>query len=297
MAILNVGIKGANLVAVDGVYTFTVQFVNQTNNALLNDARFPQNQIFNSVTPPTELEVEVGDGVYTITNTGLNILYKDKVIRKDISGVVINCTPDCLGFPIVSVVKSNTNHVVTLTNNVSETYNWKVINTTGTSILDGTASVNNANNFSIPISVANGTYLLELRGNNCKGYSSKDFSVVNTLPNCEAGPTLLSVVSAERTKIQFKFNGLGIFGIKWRLKQGANIVRNGVLVHSTVAQTGDATFNSDSPIINFAELLYGDYTLEIEGSVCQSSVSSSYLFLHHHLIYHQQLQKVHLHLI
>ncbi|MCE7068419.1 T9SS type A sorting domain-containing protein, partial [Dyadobacter sp. CY326] len=109
-----------------------------------------------------------------------------------------------------------------------------------------------------------GNYTLEIEGGDCvSSVSSKTFSIGST--NCASGPTISSIKNVSSTGLTVDFNGVGVSSVTWRIKQGANTVANG--------KTG--TLSSNSASITFSALGSGNYTLEIEGGNCTSSVSTS----------------------
>ncbi|MCE7068420.1 T9SS type A sorting domain-containing protein [Dyadobacter sp. CY326] len=89
-------------------------------------------------------------------------------------------------------------------------------------------------------------------------------SVVDPEPNCPGGPTLETISNISQTALRFAFTGNGVPNIDWRIKSGGTVVRNG--------RTGN--LGSTNVDISFSTLSAGNYTLEIEGGECASSVSS-----------------------
>lgn len=262
MASVNITIDTENLVPVNGQYTFTTKFLNATTNTPLNDPRFPQDQVHttNVVSSNYEFSVNIADGNYSVENVKLRVIYKNIIKDYIIPTTPVNCLSDCTIFPIISVTQvSNTQFNVVLTNGGTATVAWKVFSNT-TQVANGVANiVTNSFNILTP-SLPTGNYILELVGTSCKGKSTKSFNVTNTLPPCTQGPTLLSIISSSSTSLKFQFDGLGVFGIAWRIKQGTSVLRNGV-----VSPT------NSTPTIEYAALTDGTYTLEIEGSTCSST--------------------------
>lgn len=262
MASVNITIDTENLVPVNGQYTFTTKFLNATTNTPLNDPRFPQDQVHttNVVSSNYEFSVNIADGNYSVENVKLRVIYKNIIKDYIIPTTPVNCLSDCTIFPIISVTQvSNTQFNVVLTSGGTATVAWKVFSNT-TQVANGVANiVTNSFNILTP-SLPTGNYILELVGTSCKGKSTKPFNVTNTLPPCTQGPTLLSIISSSSTSLKFQFDGLGVFGITWRIKQGTSVLRNGV-----VSPT------NSTPTIEYAALTDGTYTLEIEGSTCSST--------------------------
>lgn len=262
MASVNITIDTENLIPVDGQYSFTTRFLNATTNLPLNDVRFPQDQVHTTSVVSSEytFSVNIADGNYPIENVKIRLFYKDIIKDFLIPNTNVNCLADCTIFPIVSVTQTNnTSFNVTLSNSGTASVSWKVFSNTS-QVANGTANITtNSFNIITPV-LSNGSYILELTGTSCKGKGTKSFNVVNTLPACTQGPTLLSIISSSSTSLKFSFDGLGVFGIAWRIKQGSNILRNGTV----------APINSQ-PTIEYAALPDGTYTLEIEGSTCSST--------------------------
>ena len=277
MALLNVALSVDNLVPVNGQYVFTTQFIDSGGN-LIVDNKYPQNQVFNKTSgvSPIELDVEIGDGNYTVPNgTKLRILYKTQVIDKDISGAIINCLDDCTAFPVVSVTAiSSTTYSITLGSIANSSYTWKIFNSSSVQVASGTANVT-ASNFNITTpALSNGNYIFELVGTTCKGKSTKSFVVNNTLPLCGRGPILMSIISSNDTSLKFQFDGEGVFGISWKIKQGTSVVREGVVKHTSIAQPGDQTFTNSTPTVTFPSLAAGTYNFEISGFTCTTNGTS-----------------------
>lgn len=90
------------------------------------------------------------------------------------------------------------------------------------------------------------------------------------LPACGRGPTLFTgdgnpaILNITSTSLSFRFDGDGLTSIKWRIKSGSTVIRNGVVV----------VFSNVVPI-TFLGIEAGNYTFEIEGQNCTSPVSSA----------------------
>lgn len=279
MAIINVELDNQNLSSVNGEYTFTTNFYNATTGELLNDIRFPQNQVHTTttVTNPYYLPVSIADGLYNISNVKLKIAYKDKILEYTIPPTSVDCIESCSIFPILQVNKiSNTTYSVTLSSSSDDTVNWKILNTSNVAVANGVSNISGNSFIITTATLPTGSYLLELVGSTCKGRDIKVFTTTPTLSPCTAGPTLFGNISnISPTGLTFGFDGISVFGITWRIKQGSSILRTGVVKHVSVALPGDATYNNSSPSISFAPLVDGVYTLEIEGESCSSSISSN----------------------
>lgn len=277
MAILNTKISVKNPVPLNGKYIFTARFLDGATGAQIVDSRFPQNQVFTYTTlsDPQYLPVQIGDGTYSLNGYKLHVKYKELNKYIDLSGVS-NCQLECENVSITNVVNtSGTNYTITLSGNSVNTYVWKLTDVDGNTKATGNVNVNGSTFNITTTNIPEGKYIFELNGTTCKGSKKFPINIVNTLPNCSSGPTIFSIISSTATSTNFSFNGVGVFGITWRIKQGDNVVRNGVIKHTSVAQTGDVTFNNDKPTITYASLSAGTYTLEIEGNTCKSAISSA----------------------
>lgn len=88
--------------------------------------------------------------------------------------------------------------------------------------------------------------------------------VVQTQP-CSSGPTLQSISNVTKTSLRFAFAGTSIPNVTWRIKSGGTLARSG---------TTGALSNATTVDLTFATLDIGNYTLEIEGGDCSSSITS-----------------------
>lgn len=279
MAVIEVELGITNPTPVNGGYTFITNFYNATTDALLVDVKFPQGQVHttNTISNPYFLPINIADGNYNISNVKVKIGYKDKIYEHVIPNQTIDCAADCSMFPITAVTRvTNTSYNVGLTSQSTATFNWKIISSvTEASVANGVANVNNASSFLITIpTLNNGDYLLEVTGSTCKGKDIKIFTIANTLDPCEFGPNLLNVSAVTNTSLQFNFDGTSVFGIAWEIRQGINVIRQGIIKHVSVAQPGDATFSNAYPTISYGALTDGNYTLHIQGSTCSSAITS-----------------------
>lgn len=84
-----------------------------------------------------------------------------------------------------------------------------------------------------------------------------------SLPACTVGPDLLTISNITQTGLNFQFHGEGVTHIKWRIKSGGSVVRE-----------GNAYPSSSVVSISYDLLQPGNYTLEIEGGNCSSPVDS-----------------------
>lgn len=287
MAILSIQLLTENLTPVNGKYPFTANFYDATTNQLLSDSKFPQNQVIELTSIPSSgnvtLPLKIADGVYPINNVKVKIAYKNKVDEYVVPNSTISCNTDCTAFPISSVsAVNNTTYTVTLSGASTQTYSWRLYNSSNpsTSILVGSGTANvNGSTFNITTQVLPaGKYLLELKGTSCKGKAVKTFTVSNTVPDCARNPTISTILTKSQTSLKFQFDALGVLGLAWRIKQGSTIVRQGVLKHTSIAQSGEPTFSDSTPTVTFNSIPLGNYTFEIQATTCTSPVSNVVAF-------------------
>ena len=172
---------------------------------------------------------------------------------------------NCPGGPTISAIKniSKTGLTVDFNGSGVSTLTWR-IKQGGSTLANGTTGNLGSNSASITFAtLAVGTYSLEIEGGNCAStVSTSNFNV--TLPNCSGGPTITTITNASTVGLTVNFSGTNIPNLTWRLKKAGNTVANG--------KTGNLT--SNSAVISFPAQTIGNYTLEIEGGDCVSSVSS-----------------------
>lgn len=278
MAILNLAINIQNPVPVNGQYTFSTQFVDVNGN-LISDSRFPQNQVHSTsqIVNPYQIPVEVANGTYTIGDIRAKVTYKNKIVYFPLLGEQVSCSTECGSiFPVISVVsQGSSNYLVTLSSSYTGSLSWKIVSNGGTTVTSGTSNVSGSSFTILAPTLTSQTYLLEVNGVTCIGKSIKQFTGVNSKPTCERGPTLNSIVETSTTSVKVLYDGAGIYSITWRIKNSTgDIVRNGVIKHVSIAQPGDQTFNNNTPVFTFPALEAGNYTIEVEGTLCTSPVSS-----------------------
>ncbi|GLU54284.1 hypothetical protein Dfri01_37450 [Dyadobacter frigoris] len=90
-------------------------------------------------------------------------------------------------------------------------------------------------------------------------------TLITTTPACTSGPTLQGISNITKTSLRFSFAGTNIPNVTWRIKSNGTTVRSG---------TTGALSNATTVDLSFASLDMGNYTLEIEGGDCSSSVTS-----------------------
>lgn len=277
MAILNTEVETQNLTPDnDGFYRFTTTFHN-LDDSQTSDPHFPiYSQTYNAttITHPMYIPVVVGDGSYVINDIKMKIVHKNKTSYFVLQNVVVNCTAPCGNiFPIISITTTSANtFLVTLSQTASASLTWRVRKTDQTLLSSGVVNVT-SNSFTIIVSgITSGNYLLELEGASCVGKTAKSFYYAGGgLEPCGWGPSISEIQNVTPTSVRIKFNGGGIYGITWRIKQNGALVRSGLLKHETNALPGEPFFNSSTPTFTFAEIPAGTYILEIEGAYCQSA--------------------------
>lgn len=92
-----------------------------------------------------------------------------------------------------------------------------------------------------------------------------------TLPACTSGPKITSVLYSNQTSLRILFAANMVYNFLWRIKSGSTVVRSGDIDMTIGGVPGPAVFSpSNQPIITYAALSNGSYTLEIEGGSCSS---------------------------
>ncbi|NIJ53369.1 T9SS type A sorting domain-containing protein [Dyadobacter arcticus] len=176
--------------------------------------------------------------------------------------------PDCIGGPSISTIKniSQTGLTVDFAGTNLQIFSWKVLQNSNEFGSGKTAYLNTkSTNLSFP-NLAAGTYTLQLTPEDCKGTAAtKAFVVpVAPLPPCTKGPNLISLTKPDKNSLTFKFDGLNVSAIDWKIMKGNALMRS-----NRVAP------RSSSPLIEYTTLADGDYTLQIQGGNCTSAVSSA----------------------
>ncbi|CAG5071434.1 hypothetical protein DYBT9623_03464 [Dyadobacter sp. CECT 9623] len=197
---------------------------------------------------------------------------KSSISRRDfrINEPVVT-DPNCDSGPALSGITNITQTALrfAFTGNGISTVKWR-IETGDTELRSGTTGDLGGSkaatiNFN---SLSPGNYSLEVEGNNCKSsISRRDFTIqepVVTDPNCDSGPALSGITNITQTALRFAFTGNGISTVKWRIETGDTELRSGTTGDLNGAKAANITFNSLNP---------GNYSLEIEGNSCKSSIS------------------------
>lgn len=161
------------------------------------------------------------------------------------------------GSPAVS--GSGTNYAISIAINKSGSYNTVILNSsTGTYEQNGNITYTAGNPY-IRTGLSVGSYIIRV------GSLQTTLKIESSGSggNCSHGPILKSILNTSATGLSFLFDANNVTAIAWRIKQGDNVVRNGIVYPV-----------NNTPYINFNELANGEYTLEIQGSNCTSAVSS-----------------------
>jgi hypothetical protein len=198
-----------------------------------------------------ELEIEGGDCTSSVSSLAFTITEPVVVI------------PACNGGPTITNITAITSNNLTIdfagTGIPNITWRIKRDNT----VLASAKTANLASN-STRISydnLVNGTYTLEIQGGDCtSGVSSQSFVVS---ANCLSGPVLQAVGDPTPQGLNFLFDGNGVYGIKWKIMQGNNVVRE-----------SNVSPQNNRPAISYQPLANGAYTLAIEGQTCNSAEST-----------------------
>lgn len=139
--------------------------------------------------------------------------------------------------------------------NKTATYNTILLNST-TGVYYRNLNVNYTSGVSyVTASLPSGSYYLKV------GTLERTINIAGTGGSpCDSGPSIGSILNKSANSLEFLFAGVNVFGINWKIKQGGAVLRSGNVVPV-----------NNHPVITFAPLTSGDYTLEIEGSTCTST--------------------------
>lgn len=180
---------------------------------------------------------------------------------------IVGETPNCASGPTLGTISNISPTALRFTYSGSGVPNidWR-IKSNGTVVRSAKTGQLGSNTVDIGFtSLAGGNYVLEIQGGDCvSSVSSKSFTISTGPVNCQTGPNLLSISNITQNSLRFLFHGNGVPTIDWRIKAGGTTVRS--------ARTPQLT--SANVDINFASLAPGNYTMEIQGGDCISSVSS-----------------------
>ncbi|MCF0052061.1 T9SS type A sorting domain-containing protein [Dyadobacter sp. LJ53] len=208
--------------------------------------------------------VDISFNVLSSGNYTLEIEGGDCTSSVSAASFTVN-QPNCPSGPTISSVKNVSPTALTVDFNGSGIPNltWRV-KQNGNVVRNGKTGNLTSNSASISFnSLGAGTYALEIEGGDCSSsVSTSNFTIVPG--TCPGGPTLGMIANISASGLRFQFDGNGVPNITWRIKSGSDVVRNG--------KTPGLT--SSLVDISFAALNGGNYTLEIEGGDCVSSVSS-----------------------
>lgn len=149
----------------------------------------------------------------------------------------------------------------------SDNITWSLKNMAGavqsTGTLVGVAP--STQNFTIPASLATGTYSLEAVSSTC-GTSAKSFSF---LAGCDCGFTLQSANQINDTEAQFVYNSCSVTSLLWNLKnEGGQIIATNTVQNPTSLQS----------ITLPANLANGTYTIEATPQNCGGFASRTFVY-------------------
>lgn len=222
--------------------------VRSGTTAQLNNAK-TVNLTYESLAAGTYvLEIEGGDCTSSVSSQ---------------SFTVTDVVPACVGGPTVTSITNITSTALNVnfagTNIPNLT--WK-IKSGATQLAGGTTGTLTANNARLTFNnIVNGNYTLEIQGSSCtSGVSSRSFTIA---ANCDRGPNLQEISSITEESLNFLFDGNGVYGINWKILQGSSVMRQ----NSVAPQSNRLS-------ITYSTLPKGDYTLQIEGGTCISTVSA-----------------------
>jgi hypothetical protein len=182
--------------------------------------------------------------------------------------------PNCQGGPAINSITSVTPSTATINfggTNLNN-FSWRILS--GNKVLGygktGQLSTKSANieyNY-----LATGSYTFELTAEDCKT-STKPTSTLavpagaDTRTNCDRGPSLESIESFDKDRLTFRFDGNNVYGIDWKIMQGANVVRQNRVKPQ-----------SNTPSFDYPTLPDGNYSLQIQGGTCKSANSTARTF-------------------
>ena len=205
-----------------------------------------------------------GAVLITVSPTGRPSCYASATftLSGDGGGEISPCTS---GPTITSISQiTDTTLVAAYTGTGVNSIRYKILNTSGTQV--HTATVNPPGSIvglSFPRLVP-GAYTLIFEGLNCTGSSTLGFTVTSPLAACIRGPSILSVNSITSTGATVTFDGLGVSGLAWQIRDGASLIKSGQLNPTS------STFNISYFLGN------GTYRLRLLGTTCSGSSETDF---------------------
>lgn len=205
-----------------------------------------------------------GTVLITVSPTGRPSCYASATftLSGDGGGEISPCTS---GPTITSISQiTDTTLVAAYTGTGVSSIRYKILNTSGTQV--HTATVNPPGSIvglSFPRLVP-GAYTLVFEGLNCTGSSTLGFAVSSPLAACIRGPSIFSVNSITSTGATVTFDGLGVSGLAWQIRDGATLIKSGSLNPTS------STFNISYFLGN------GTYRLRLLGTNCSGSSETDF---------------------
>ncbi|KAA0991584.1 T9SS type A sorting domain-containing protein [Dyadobacter aurulentus] len=214
---------------------------------------------FNSLAPGNySLEIEGASCTSTISR-------RDFTINEPVVTI-----PDCVNGPAVSSFSSITPQSMTVNfgGDNLRTFSWRILQGSY-AVASGATGKLGGNSAPVTFNyLKNGTYTFEMRALDCKApaVATRNFSVsaTDTRTACPKGPTMQSLISSGDTRVEFLFDGEGIYAIDWKILNDQNVA---------VRQNRVAPQNNH-PIVDYAKLPNGVYTMQIQGGLCKSTATA-----------------------
>jgi hypothetical protein len=191
--------------------------------------------------------------------------------------------PDCFVAPALGTVSNTSQTALSATftgfldkyvgqENAFKTMSWTIKPSVANTANErsGDVSVTTASFNLTYSSLPPGSYTLRIKGGDCISAESSKTFTISDKPACSSNPVVGTISSISSTGLTFSFtasNTTTLPNLTWRIKP--------VVSNSANERTGKTSgANTSGESITYATLPAGDYTLEIEGGDCASSVNS-----------------------
>ncbi|REA55968.1 T9SS C-terminal target domain-containing protein [Dyadobacter luteus] len=190
-------------------------------------------------------------------------------VTRDFSIQQPQMQPCAAGTRIASITNvTSTNAIINFEGSNLNQFSWRVLNATNQEFEKGETGQLSSKSTNVAFALPSGNYKFELTAKSCVASSpvTANFTVNGTdnRETCDRGPVLETIVNYDRTNLAFRFDGNNVYAIDWKLKHGAE-----TLAESRVRPA------SNTPTVNYSTLPDGQYTLEISGGSCKSTVTRS----------------------
>lgn len=190
-------------------------------------------------------------------------------VTRDFSIQQPQMQPCAAGTRIASITNvTSTNATINFEGSNLNQFSWRVLNATNQEFEKGETGQLSSKSTNVAFALPSGNYKFELTAKSCVASSpvTANFTVNGTdnRETCDRGPVLETIVNYDRTNLAFRFDGNNVYAIDWKLKHGAE-----TLAESRVRPA------SNTPTVNYSTLPDGQYTLEISGGSCKSTVTRS----------------------